>query len=73
MNDGMKEKVVAVRLNPGYIDKISGYAKEFQQANVEQEKLKKSTGFSSASITLSRKSPGVSGFSITFRGNRWIF
>ena len=40
MNDGLKEKIVAVGLNPGYIDKISGYAEEFQEANVEQEKLK---------------------------------
>jgi len=40
MNDGLKEKIVAVGINPGYIDRISGYAGEFQQANVEQEKLK---------------------------------
>lgn len=40
MNAGMKEKFVAVGINPEYIDRISGYAEEFQQANVAQEKLK---------------------------------
>ncbi len=40
MNDGLKEKIVAVGINPGFIERISGYAPEFQQANIEQEKLK---------------------------------
>ena len=40
MNDGLKERIVAVGINPEYIERISGYASEFQQANIEQEKLK---------------------------------
>ena len=40
MNEGLKEKIVAVGINPGFIERISGYAPEFQQANIVQEKLK---------------------------------
>lgn len=40
MNDGLREKITGVGITPGYIDTIIGFGPEFQQANIEQEKMK---------------------------------